>query len=249
METIVRILFVMMLTICCHSAFAQSVSIRTDEWFPMNGKPGDKPEGFLIDFAKRTFDSVDYKLMSWQRAVEEVKQGNFDCVIGAFKEDAPGFVFPEESWGVNQTAVYVRSSDTWQYDGPSSLLDRKVGIIKGYSYEDEIDSLVKSRKDVFKALSGVDALDKNVKKLAAGRIDTLIESEPVANAKILQLGLQGKIKLVGHTNLPQPMYIACSPAKAKSKELVKRVDEVIRELRANGEIEKIMSQYGLSDWK
>ncbi|WP_339672212.1 transporter substrate-binding domain-containing protein [Dasania marina] len=246
---IVRILLVVMLWVCAHVSFAQSVSIRTDEWFPMNGTPGQKPAGFLIDFAERTFDSVDYKLMSWQRAVEEVKNGSFDCVIGAFKEDAPGFVFPEESWGVNQTAVYVRSADSWSYQGVDSLLARKVGIIKGYSYEEEIDALVKTRKDVFKALSGVDALEKNFKKLAAGRIDTLVESEPVANAKILQMGLSGKIKRVGHTNLPQPMYIACSPAKASSKKLVKRVDTVIRELRASGELEKIMNQYGLTDWK
>lgn len=231
------------------SVFSQAVSIRSDEWFPMNGSPGADPAGFLIDLAERTFDSVDYKLLPWQRALEEVKSGKFDCVIGAYKEDAPGFIFPKENWGVDQTGVYVNVEDDWRYTDIHSLLTRKIGIIKGYSYEDEVDALVKERNDVFKAMSGVDALEKNFKKLLAGRINTLIESEPVANARIKQMGLSNKIKRVGYTNDPSPMYIACSPSNPRSQELVDQVDKVIKALRATGEIDSIMSKYGLTDWK
>lgn len=244
-----RFLLLSITSFMCFSVSAQTVSIRADEWFPMNGEPDTKPAGFLIDLAVKTFGDIDYKLLPWQRAVEDARTGKVDCVVGAYKEDVPDFVFPEENWGVDRTGVYVMADDAWQYKDISSLLDRKVGVIKGYSYEEEIDQLIEKRQDVFKVMSGVSALEKNIKKLSQGRIDTFIESEPVANAKILAMGLKGKFKRVAYTNTPSAMYIACSPAIANAQELVDKVDEATRAMRASGEIDEIMDQYGLTDWK
>ena len=236
-------------TFFCGVVLAQSVSIRTDEWFPMTGSPSGQQKGFMVDLAYRVFDSVDYKLMPWQRALEEVDAGNFDCVLGAYKEDAPGFIFPEESWGTDRIGIFIKQSDNWEYNGLESLLERKVGVIKGYSYAEDLDNLIESSPQVFKIASGINGLEKNIKKLHAGRIDVVIESTPVASAKLKSLGLSEKIKRVGFINEAAPFYIACSPANPKSKALVKKVDEITRQLREQGEIEKIMSQYGLTDWK
>ncbi|WP_157729877.1 transporter substrate-binding domain-containing protein [Bacterioplanes sanyensis] len=85
-------------------AAAQTLSIRSDTWYPMNGDPqADKP-GFMIEIAKAIFEpqgiTIDYRLMPWERALSEVRAGRIDCVVGAYVEDAPDFVFPEQPWGL-----------------------------------------------------------------------------------------------------------------------------------------------------
>jgi polar amino acid transport system substrate-binding protein len=79
---------------------AETVTIRSDSWFPINGTPGDELPGFQIELAQRTFESIDYRLMPWGRAVEQVGAGKFDCVVGAYIDDTPGFVLPTENWGI-----------------------------------------------------------------------------------------------------------------------------------------------------
>jgi polar amino acid transport system substrate-binding protein len=234
------------------SVNAATISIRADEWFPMNGEPGAAKPGFMIELAERVFGdaghTVDYKLMPWERALDSVRKGDFDCVVGAYKDDAPDFVFPEEHWGLDNTAFYVKEGSDWTFNGYDSLLTQKVAVINGYAYGEEFDQLVKDNPQVFQGIGGNDALEKNIKKLEAGRVDVLVESPSVLAAKMKDMGVTG-FKRAGDMGEPSKMYIACSPAKESSKDYVKLVDEGTAKLRESGELEKIMANYGMTDWK
>jgi len=98
-----------LLPILIGSLFAQSavsdvISIRADEWFPFNGTPGSETPGYMIEIADRIFTeaghTLDYQLMNWKRSISEVEKGNYDCIVGAIKKNAPNFVFPTESMGI-----------------------------------------------------------------------------------------------------------------------------------------------------
>lgn len=246
----VLIFFIFAVIIPAHAA---SVSIRADEWFPMNGQPESNAEGYMIDLAREVFSqaghTVDYKQMPWERALKEVREGNFDCVVGAYHEDAPDFIFPNENWGMDKTGYYTSQKSTWTFNGLDSLLDQKVGIIKGYAYEEEFNELIKSNPKVFDGASGNDALDKNFKKLAGGRIDVVVESISVGNAKIKELGFKDKVKLSGENPTAEPLYIACSPNNPASKQYVELIDNGTKTLRASGKLKEILGKYGLEDWK
>ena len=235
------------------SLSAATITIRADEWFPMNGEPNSDNEGYMIDLAREIFTaaghSVDYKLMPWERAVKSVRTGQFDCVVGAYPEDAPDFKYPKESWGMDSTGFFTKADSAWSFNGFGSLLSEKVGVISGYAYGEKLDELVKSRKDVFKSASGNDALEKNLKKLASNRLSVVIESVAVGNAKIKEMNLDGKVKLAGTDPLQEPIYIACSPAKPASDNYIKLVDEGTRALRASGKLKAILDRYGLKDWQ
>lgn len=233
-------------------ANADTISIRADEWFPMNGEPGAAKPGFMIELAERIFSDaghqLDYKLMPWERALDSVRKGDFDCVVGAYKDDAPDFVFPDEHWGLDNTAFFVRQNNDWTFSGYDSLLTQKVAVINGYAYGEEFDQLVQDNPQVFQGIGGNDALEKNIKKLQAGRVDVLVESPSVLAAKMKDMGVSG-FKRAGDMGEPSEMYIACSPAKDSSADYVKLVDEGTAKLRASGELDKIMSDYGMTDWK
>lgn len=234
------------------NVMAKTVSIRADSWYPMNGEPGSEKEGFMIDFAREVFSAagydVDYKIMPWERAIVSTREGSSDCVVGAYTEDAPDFNFPAEQWGKDITGYFILNSSSWVFNNLDSLLTEKIGVIEGYAYGEDLDKLIASRKDIFKSIPGNDALEKNFKKLAANRIDVVIESVSVGKAKIKDMNLESKVKLGGQNPSSDSIYIACSP-NTKGKALTQIVDEGTKAMRESGKLSQIMEKYGLSDWK
>lgn len=234
-------------------ASAATVTIRADDWFPMNGDPNGDKQGYMIDMATAIFTAaghtVDYKVMPWERAINSVREGKFDCVVGAYPEDAPDFIFPSLNWGMDGTGYYVNNASTWTFTGFDSLLTQKVGVISGYAYGEEFDALIRSRPDVFKDVSGTDALEKNFKKLVNNRIDVVVESVSVANAKLKELGFNEALKSAGTNAEKAPIYIACSPAKPTSKMYIELIEKGTETLRASGQLKDILNKYGLQDWQ
>ena len=242
----------LLLTMAC-SSFADTISIRADEWYPMNGTPGAEKPGFMIEIAQRALEkgghSIDYKLMPWERAIDETRKGSVDCVVGAYEADAPDLIFPDEAMGEDDTGFYVAKGNSYTHS-MDALKSKKIGVIGGYAYDDgEIDAYIATNDPNVSISKGNDALEKNIKKLEAGRIDVVLESPPVINAKLAEMGLADKIVLATTLGDPSALYVACSPANPKSKEYAQLMGDGVRELRASGELAKIMGRYGLQDWK
>ena len=235
-------------------SLADTVTIRADSWFPINGEPEGDNAGYMIDLAVKIFGdaghTVDYRLAPWERAVADVRKGKYDCVVGAYKEDAPDFVYPEESWGLDESAFFVKKGEVWKYTDLGSIENVKLGLVGGYAYGEDFDAYVKAHnKGSYQFVKGDNALEKNIKKLLGGRITATIESPLVMNSSLKGMGIQGKIVEAGMLGEPSDMYIACSPAKKGSKDLVRLVDEGTKRLRSSGELKAILDKYGLSDWK
>ena len=232
---------------------AETVTIRADEWFPVNGQPHSDRPGYMIELASIILAghgyTVDYQTMPWERAVDSVRKGKYDCVVGAFRGDTPDFVFPHENWGRFATWFYTRPDDQWHYTGLDSLRNQTIGIIGGYSYGDELDSFIQHNNPLFHIIKGDKALENNIEKLLAGRISVIAEAPLVMNAKLKQLGLQGRLRPAGHFNQGEAIYIACSPAKPGSRQLVDWFDAGVQALRRSGALAKILAKYAMTDWK
>jgi polar amino acid transport system substrate-binding protein len=247
--------FIPLLCLTCisTSAISETVSLRADEWYPMNGVPNAAKEGFMIDLAREIFGGagydVDYKLMPWERALDEVRQGNADCVVGAYKADAPDFVFPQSVWGMDSNTFFKLKENSWQFNGLDSLINQKVGMISGYAYGDEMNQFITAHPDTFKAIGSNNALENNLKKLLGKRLTLVMESELVMTAKLEEMGLTGKVVSAGAESEAGAMYIACSPAKASSKTLVGLVDSQMPQLRTSGRLADILRKYGIKDWQ
>lgn len=246
-------LFTAVLLSLANASHADSVSIRADEWYPMNGTPGSDKPGFMIEIAQAALaeggHTIDYKLMPWERALEETRKGSVDCVVGAYEADAPDFVFPSESMGEDDTGFYVKKGNSYTHS-MDAIKTKKIGVIGGYAYDDgEIDAYIATNASSVSISKGNDALEKNIKKLDAGRIDVVLESPPVMDAKLSELGMTDNITLATTLNDPSDLYVACSPSNPKSAEYAKLLGDGVKMLRESGELAKIMARYGLQDWK
>lgn len=230
-----------------------TISIRADLWFPMNGEPDSDRPGYMIEIAEAIFEprgyQVDYQDMPWARSLFNVGEGLSDCVVGAYREDAPGFVFPETHWGEDQNLFWKRADSDWHFNGDlTSLEGLQVGLIRDYAYSPAFDALMAKDPPGAEFLSTNNALEQNIQKLMLGRIDVTVESRLVMEAKLQTLGMEDEIVAAGHLGDPNPMYIACSPENPESSRYVRWVDKGTARLRETGELQTILERYGIRDW-
>lgn len=237
------------------ASVADTISIRADNWYPINGEPGSENPGFMIELAQTIFKDnghqVDYQTLPWKRAVQQTAEGTFDCVVGAYKDDVPDFVFPKEHWGLDQAFFFVQKDDSWSYTDLQALAasSATLALVGGYNYSEEFDAFAKANASKVQYVNADNALENNIKKVLAGRATATIESKLVMSAKLKDLGLKGQLKTAGALQEPTEMYIACSPKKSSSQAYVDMIDKGTQTLRASGKLAEILSKYGVEDWK
>lgn len=237
------------------AANADVITLRADEWCPYNCAEGADKPGYGIEIAKEIFTkaghTLDYKTMAWARALEDGRKGAIGAVIGADKTEAADYVFPAEAIAVIDNTFVVKKGGAWKYAGPASLEKIKLGAIQGYSYSGEVGNYVSANaKNAARVdlVGGDNALEMNLKKLAASRIDATVDAKPVLAYKLMKLNLADKVDFVGSVD-PSPIYIAFSPANPKSKEYAAVLDKGLAEMRASGRLKQILDSYGVADWK
>lgn len=238
------------------SAGAENITIRADNWPPFNGNPKDAKTGYMIEVLREIYGpqggKIDYQLMSWDDSLASVRKGQFNAVVGAARDDAPGFVFPQESFGTSANTFFVLGKSPWVYDGMASLGKIKLGVIEDYAYSDELDDYIKANKKGGKVVvsRGEEALALLINKLQTGQVDVVVEDASVMLYSLMKLGIPpGQIKAAGRPMDIQDIYVAFAPGIPASKKYAQQFDEGIRKLRSTGKLQQTLLRYNLTDWK
>jgi len=225
--------------------------LMADEWCPYNCEPGSEKPGYMVEMAREILAPhgfvVEYRTTAWARAVADTETGRIDGAIGA----APGegtMTFPSVPWGMSENKLLVRRGTPLEYRGPASLPGR-IGVIRDYSYGDEMDAWLASaeaagRVDVS---SGAEALASNIRKLDLGRLDVVIDDGAVLLHRISELGWRDRFDIVP-TGKPVPLFIALAPGRPETPRLARLLDEGVAEMRRTGRLDEILARYGLRDW-
>ena len=236
-------------------ARADVLTLRADEWCPYNCAPGSEKPGYMLDIAteiaKLYGHTIDYKQLSWARAIEETRDGKYVGIIAAAQSDAEGFVFPDQSFGVSTLVYATRKDNDFVYNGIKSLDGKSIGVVQDYTYAEELNDYIKKySKDIKKVqvAAGDNALDTNIRKLEAGRVDVIVEDLNVLLQKLNQLGKSDVFKISPSTE-KLDLYFGFSPKNPKSPEYAKQFSDGLKKLRKSGKINEIMEKYGLKDWQ
>ncbi len=253
MRTLLRACLLIALTF--NLANASTVSIRADEWYPVNGGEQSAQPGYMIEIAKEILSnnghSLDYQTLPWVGSITMVRKGTYDCVVGADNNDAPDFLFSKSPWGKIKPVMYVKQGDTWRYGGIPSLSNKQLGVIGSYAYSEELDQYIAKRKDTEKVqvVKADKALRQNIGKLLSGRIDVLVEFDLIMEAKLAELKYSQKIIAAGEITEGESLYIACGPNKASSAKYIEMFSNGLLNLRKSGRLKSILDKYGLQDWE
>jgi len=238
------------------SATAETIQIRADEWLPYNGPSSRRPPGYMIEMAEQIAraagHTVDYRHLPWEAALEGVRSGRFDCLVGASAEEAAGLALPELPWGLSQSVAYTFDDSEARLTEVDDIKALRLAVIPDYSYGEELDAWIAGpgagSDRLVPIVSGGRASTAAVSWLIARKVDVVVEDRNVMRHTLREAGLVDRIVPRIPVGDADPIYIACTPADERGARHVRLFDEGLRRLRGNGELAAILQRYGLEDW-
>lgn len=246
--------FAWWLLILPQSASADEILLVADEWCPYNCAASTDAPGYMVELARYAFEtqghSVVYKIVPWPRAINGTRNGTYDAIIGAGKEEVPDFVFPDEPAGLAVHSFYVARTSNWNYTGLEALPEVTLGVIKEYSYGTLYRDYIKPNEgdsQRLSILSGDVALPRMINMLMLGRIDVMIEDKNVMDHQFMTRSDQHLIRAAG-VACEEQLFIALSPANSKSAQYALLLDNALREMKASGALTELLNKYGIKPW-
>jgi polar amino acid transport system substrate-binding protein len=230
----------------------RQIVLVADPWCPHNCAVTAPEEGYMVDIAREALAmdgyTLKYRNVSWARALRMTRQGRVHGVVGAFRTDAPDFVFPEVAQGRASIGLYTHPDSDWRYDGIPSLGTQTLLAINGYSYTAELDAYIDdnqhNRERVW-ILSGPAPLERALNLLERQRGDLFAEDDYVMDWAIRNNPGVDRPRRAGQVG-ETLSYVAFSPALDNSAELARVLSDGTRKLIKNGRMAAILNSYGLS---
>lgn len=232
------------------------INLAADVWAPYNLLPDSVHQGYAVEIAEEIFAAagydVRYHVVPWARAVSDGERGLFDGIIGSARTRTTAFIFPEEEILREQYSFYTVTSSNWKFSGRNSLNSIRLAAVKGYSYNSWLNEYISEHaEDPSRVhfLFGNEPVPAGLKVLLAGRADVLVDLKSVILYNARLQGVSQSIRFAGADPQPVTGYIAFSRKNPEAAKLATLFDQGIRTMRNNGRLQKILSQYGITDWK
>ena len=235
-------------------ADGRTVVIAADPWCPYNCRPDSDHPGYMVEIARAAFEPLGYRVVyrtiTWSRALRMAAEGRIDGAIGASPLEAhdSALVFSPGGLGNSVNTLLARQGTTWTYHGPGSLAGRVLGLIQDYDYGPVINEFAARHPHQVARLAGADALEKNLRKLLAGRLDAVVEDRNVVRHALARLNLTARTRDAGEVGVPNPVGIAFTDS-THGRTLAKTLQNAVPRLRRDGRLAAILARYGLTDWQ
>ena len=229
---------------------ADVIELRADEWCPYNCTPGSERPGYMIELAREALGlfghQLNYETMNWPRSIQFARTGRINGIVGAVPDEAPDLLFGP-ALGAYRDVVAFRVGEVVDIYSESAIEGLRVGAINGYDYGGPISAHIEKHKDnpaIIQFASGDQALENNLRKLAAGRLDAVAEVHDVLVHTINSLGMNDEFEIFMAEEFDE-VYIAFSPELASSEVYIAQLAEGLARLRSSGRYAEILSHYGL----
>lgn len=246
-----------------NAAHAEKIVLAADEWCPYNCEAGSDKPGFMVEIAREAFKrhdiDVEYVTVPWTRAIEEARTNKYTGIIGAYYGDAPDFIYPEKPQGRTVMTFFVKDGNDWTFSGIDSLSHVSLGTIADYSYSTELDEYIEKNKinpRMIQIVSGDNAMDVNIKKLANDRIGALVEDKQVMAYRLAQddmADMRGVLKQAGDLPAPEDgdgiIFVAFSPQNPNAQKYADILTQETQAMRESGDLAKILERYGVTDFE
>lgn len=234
------------------AASADQIELRADHWCPFNCDAGADAPGFMVEIATEALalsgHSVNYKTLSWARSLEQVRTGRIDGIIGTDEDEAPDLI---RGPGIAKyrEALAFRLGEAPSEISADTIAGKRLGSIKGYEYADLIRDYIKihSKTDgLIQELSGQNALEQNLQKLLAGRIDFVAEEASVLNFTLAAMGIADRLE-VFLDDEETDLFVAFAPSSSSSETYARQLAHGYSVLVQSGRVAAIRARYGLGN--
>ena len=230
-----------------------------NDWCPYSCAQDDLLPGYVVELMRDIFAemniAVEYRVVPWSRAIRMVEQNKASVLLATTFKDTPRLPL-SDLVGLDTSCFYAREDAGLQDPDMARIKQLRLGVIQDFSYDNggELDTYIASALEgktaSVLASSGANALQSNFEKIAAGRIDLLVENCNVGDFSLQRFALEGQIRKVGTiATYRNGLLIGFNPDDPRVPQWIERVNRRVAEKRSNGELQILLHKYGLRDWQ
>jgi len=191
---------------------------------------------------KRAGEKVEIQAMPWKRAL--MKGENAEVGIGGIYKNAERLKIYDYSEPIfeEKLIVYVPKDKAFEFRQVADLYGKKVGVIRGWSYTEELDQAIKAGHiDAHENSSD----ESNFKILASGRLDAIIAIEMAGEKLIQRLELDTITPLAPPLSV-NPTYLVFAK-KANRQALLERFNQTLLDMKNDGSLQELVQKATASE--
>lgn len=254
------IVMMVMFMVLGSQAVAETLDVAVLDFCPFVCDPTkeDGKVGFSVELERAIFEragyQVNFHLIPYMRSIKQTEKGEYDAV-GFCNDKSSGVnICSTETVGPMVQTFYVKKDNPWRYTGVESLEDISLGVISGYNYTlvaEEFQLYINQNRDNANRItfhSGENVLHRLFRMILTDRLTTINEAEYVADYLASKNGYLQHLQKANTFDVILWGRMCFSPQNPDARKYVQILDEGIRRMRASGEIQVILEQYGLEDW-
>jgi polar amino acid transport system substrate-binding protein len=250
----VRIILLFLIIITSPFAFSKSINVAWNPWCPWVCESAQKP-GFSAELVDEVFKysdiMVQFQKYSWPSALFEAREGRVVGLLPPAKNEAQGFIFPQEAAGFQQMCFYLNNGFNWSYKNINSLNNISFAVSEGNNYPGLMNYIDKNSNIPSKVqlIGTEDVFTIGFSNLKKNKYKAFVTDYIPAEYYLNKNNLNQEFKK--SSCLPkEKFYIAFSPKnKEKSILLAKIFDENIIKIKKNGEFKTLLNKYNIEDWE
>ena len=195
-------------------------------------------EGFQIDLIKaiiKDFDcKVELRQLVWHELLEQLRQGEVDFMADiTITEERAEFGYFSDSYRQETFSMYVRKQQYDLYHDKSMQqmfdLGFRLGVTRGYIYNDEIETLKKQKK-YRKNFVFVDSNIENYPALLQDEIDGFMEDSLIAGYELRTLNMSNDVVAMPNEVFRANISFMFSK-KSVSPEIVEAFNQVLNKAK------------------
>jgi polar amino acid transport system substrate-binding protein len=230
-------LFVLAAALPAFSQKITSINLVTEEWEDCTNADGS---GLYFDIFRAVFEpegiKVAYQFMPYARSVETVQAKKADAVVGTYKDEVEGAVYPKWHFSADDVSALTLKGGPVKIANEKSLQGKRVAWLRGYDYDDYIDQKM--------TVTVLDKRENAVNMLLRKRIDVFLDNPWDTTATIEEMKLDMKqfdLKVIKYLDL----FLAFSGTE-KGRALAKIWDKNIKKLIDSGKLKALFEEYDMA---
>ncbi len=221
--------------------------VEEAEWPPFTlQKSGIATEGLSLSLMEEIFSRLDIEveveLLPQKRMLNYLKTGKKDgaTIISKNAERLKYLDYTATIFLKRGLIFYLAEKNPpFDWENYGDFKGLRIGIVAGHNYGDEFNQAI----DNFNLnIQPVNRIKQNFDKLLAGRIDILLCIELSAKQFLRDPKYKGKISHSQKSYYSKGYHIGFSK-KSKAKDLIPRINKVIRKMKNDGSLIEIISQH------
>jgi len=225
---------------------AKEISLTTTDWAPFYGSKLDDG-GFISVIVAESLKAAGYdsnlEFTSWGNALELVKTGEKDILVGAYfsEEREKLYHFSLPIYSV-LTGIIKKDGLPLDFYNSFEMLDEyKIGKIDQSVVGKSFDAYP------FKSLTGYEGVDDGLKALNSGNIDLYVDSFAVVKQVAADIGMDpASLKMVQPPIEENDLYILVSKNIPDAEKLRDAFNAGFIQIQVNGTYDKILARFNQS---